>query len=363
MTYCAAAFAPTELFVVLLSSYFGNQDSDFLVIVPDNVGVSSPVKEYVHSVGGQIMTACEAKNLKKERVPSHLWVHSFGKSHISKELIDYFAFDYSLYSDGIKNELGKAKIEEEFPNYQGVLFFGFVWKKPFIKSEVPIRVCTFRDIVSAFETLKSIVGAELSLDTGDLKKDWIFLRYWGQGPGSFIDELGYVDVMKKYLSTEDVSSLVLKGDSRVKASSTDDVLKGLQDDYSVVTLESRVEFSKSDSLDADKFFAEVMIPTDFSGRLHCFDSSLSVYASVTTDADIKFPQEELVRKVFANSDFAKNVISYSALYRSVCHKIRKLRGEGSFNPGEALVVERDQGGFSVRKAQVSSDEKITIDNL
>ncbi|RRQ19907.1 hypothetical protein D5687_10965 [Guyparkeria sp. SCN-R1] len=363
MGHYPAAFAPTELFVVLLSSYFGNHDSGFLIIVPDQVPVSLPVEKYVQSVGGRIMTASEAKKLDKDQVPGHLWVHPFGKAHISTGLIEKFGAQYSVYSDGIKNELGKANLEEVFPDYKELLFFGFVWKRPFIKNGAPVRVCTFRDIDSAFDALKSIVGAKLSFDSDDLKKDWLFLRYWGQGPGEFVDGLRYIDVIKRYLSTEDVSSVVLKGDSRIMASSTDDVLAGLKGDYDVVALEDRVEFTKADSLEVDKFFAEVMIPHDFSGRLHCFDSSLSVYAAVATEATIRFPREELVTDVFANAGFARNVISYAGLYRSVCEKVRELRDADAFKIDDALVVERGEGGFSVREAHCPTDKAVPIEKL
>lgn len=363
MVHYPAAFAPTELFVVLLSSYFGNHESEFLIIVPDKISVSLPVDKYVRSVGGRIMTAGEAKKLGKEQAPRHLWVHPFGKTHISTVLVEKFGAEYSVYSDGIKNELGKAKLEEVFPEYKELLFFGFAWKRPFIKSGTPVRFCTFRDIDSAFDALKSIVGAKLSFDADDLKKDWLFLRYWGQGAGEFVDGLRYIDVIKRYLSTEDVSSVVLKGDARIMASSTDDVLAGLQNDYDVVALEDRVEFTEADSVEADKFFAETMIPDDFSGRLHCFDSSLSVYAAVATDADIRFPREELITDVFANEGFARNVVSYAGLYRSVCEKIRELKDAGSFRIDAPLVVERKEGNFFVREAQCPTDKAVAIENL
>lgn len=359
----SVAFAPTELFVVLLSSYFRSRNDGFVIIIPDDIYVSFPVNEYVRTVGGRIVSAGEASKLDREDAPSHLWVHSFGKAHISKGLIENFGADYSLYSDGIKNEIGKSKVDQVFPDYKSVLFFGFIVKKPFIKSEVHVEVCTFKDIVSAFDALKTIVGVELSFDADDLKKDWVFLRYWGQGPGEFVGELGYSSVIKKYLSTEGVSDLVLKGDSRVKSASTDDVLKSLRDEYSVVALEDRVEFYNVDSLDADKFFAEVMLPEGFSGRLHCFNSSLSVYAAVKTDADIRFPREGLVKRVFANSRFANNVVNYTALYQSVCNKIKRLKDEDLFKDDHPLVVEKKGGEFFVREAYLSKDDENTIENF
>lgn len=357
------AFAPTELFVVLLSAYFSGHEHGFTIIVPKDISVSAPVAKYVSTVGGRIITVNEAKTLEGSQIPSHLWVHSFGKSNVSESLIERFNCECSLYADGIKNELGKAKIEESFPDYKGVLFFGFVWKKPFVKNDVPISVCTFQDIVLAFKSLKEILGAEFSFNANDLKKDWLFLRYWGQGPGAFVDGLEYSEVIKKYLIEKDILELVLKGDSRIKSSSTANVIKDLESNYNVVALEDGVKFSKFSSIEADKFFAEAMIPDDFSGRLHSFDSSLSVYTAVTTNADIQFPDEKLVKEVFENTAFAKNVVNYTELYRSVCIKIRELKDAGFIIANNVLVVEKVQSGFIVREANLPHGKLLSIQDL
>jgi len=361
--YKNSAFAPTETFVMLLTAFLKNSESDFLIVVPNDIQVSSPVDSYVKSVGGQVVTIVEAKKLEKKGFPEHIWVHSFGKANVAKELIEHFSIEYSIYSDGLKNELGRPKIEECFPEYQSVLFFGFVWKKPFIKIAVPIRLCSFNDIVSAFHALKSIVGVQLFFTENDITRDFLFLRYWGQGPGEFVSELSYIDVIKNYLSLQNTSSVILKGDSRIRASSTDAVLDGLGKEFDVVAFDDRVTFKYFDSGKPDKFFAEVMIPGEFNGRLHCFDSSLSVYAAVATDATIQFPDEDFIKSVFANNDFASNAITYTNLYRSVCEKVKLLKSSLSFNDKAVLVVERAAGKFSVRETFYDVDDDFTIGNI
>jgi len=74
--YKNSAFAPTETFVMLLTAFLKNSESDFLIVVPNDIQVSSPVDSYVKSVGGQVVTIVEAKKLEKKGFPEHIWVHS-----------------------------------------------------------------------------------------------------------------------------------------------------------------------------------------------------------------------------------------------------------------------------------------------
>ena len=71
-----SAFAPTEIFVMLLTAFLKNSESEFLIVVPSDIQVSSPVDSYVRSVGGQVITIVEAKKLGKKGFPEHIWVHS-----------------------------------------------------------------------------------------------------------------------------------------------------------------------------------------------------------------------------------------------------------------------------------------------
>src|SRR5690625_1067483 len=148
-----AAFALNEAFVVLLSSYLKNYGSRFLLIVPNNVSVSGPVSVYVESLGGSIITVSEINRIEKNNWPSHIWVHSFGGVPTAKSLIYHFGVGYSLYSDGLKNQLGKKGMEEYFPDYESVLFFGFMWVFPFLRKVVFFEICSFQDLFLSFSSI------------------------------------------------------------------------------------------------------------------------------------------------------------------------------------------------------------------
>jgi hypothetical protein len=84
---------------------------------------------------------------------------------------------------------------------------------------------------------------------------------------------------------------------------------------------------------------------------------------VATDATIQFPDEDFIKSVFANNDFASNAITYTNLYRSVCEKVKLLKSSLSFNDKAVLVVERAAGKFSVRETFYDVDDDFTIGNI
>lgn len=356
MKNISAALVPNDLFALLLTAFLRTENKTFLIVTMKNVQLSSPVLTVIEKSGGRWVKVNEL-GLEVSNGLSHIWVHNFGLKEKVKSVISSFKLGYSIYSDGLKNEIGKAAVEDFFPHYESILCFGFFWHKPFLDKSSQLKVCTFKNIIDIFSDLKKESQAVHNFNEEELKKNWMFLRYWGQGPGEFKDTLNYSIAIKKYLAEKNVNEILIKGDSRIKSISTQDLINNLQDDIKVSTLEDKVLFNNENVIDKDKFFAETMIPESFSGNFHGFDTSLSIYTAVTTSAKVTFPSKELISDVFKNEAFKNGVINYNALYDAVCKEISYLKENNSFDNNKFFVVHRRKDNFKVSELKSYYKEK------
>lgn len=346
MKNMSAALVHNDLFALLLTAFLRTENKTFLIVTLKNVQLSLPVLTVIEKSGGRWIKLDELDEEISKGL-SHIWVHNFGQKEKVQAVISEFNLEYSIYSDGLKNEIGKAAVEDFFPHYASILCFGFLWYKPFLKKSSQLKVCTFKNIIDIFADLGNESQAVHNFSEEDLKKDWMFLRYWGQGPGEFKDGLSYPVVIENYLAEKGVESFLIKGDSRVKAISTEDLISGLQAKMNVTALEDKVSFSNENIKNKDQFFAETMIPSTFNGHFHGFDTSLSIYAAIATSATIHFPSEQLVSDVFKNEPFKNGVITYSTLYDSICKKITTLKESNAFYNDQFFVVHMKNKTFEV----------------
>lgn len=222
-------------------------------------------------------------------------------------------------------------------------------------------MCTFDDIVAVFKDLTSQAGVENRLSNDDYSKDWMFLRYWGQGKGEFKSQYDYRTVIQRYLSEYQASSVLIKGDQRVKSISTDQLVEYLSGGFDVEKLEGKFIFNSDSVEDKDNFFAETLLPDNIKGNVHVFDSSLSIYVAINTEAKLCFPNDELILDVFEDHSFASAVIKYSNLYKSVCDYISMLKVKKQFSGCDFFVVTNKGKDFSV--SEVMTNRSLTISDV
>ncbi|WP_298942632.1 hypothetical protein [uncultured Psychromonas sp.] len=356
MKNMSAALVHNDLFALLLTAFLRTENKTFLIVTLKNVQLSLPVLSVIEKSGGRWVKLDEL-GLEISNGLRHIWVHNFGLKEKAQAIISEFNLEYSIYSDGLKNEIGKDAVEKFFPNYSSILCFGFFWDKPFLKKSSQLKVCTFKNIIDIFSELKLESQAVYNFSEGDLKKDWMFLRYWGQGPGEFKATLNYSTVIEKYLIEKNSSDLLIKGDSRVKSISTQNLIANLQKKMEVSALENKVSFNNENIIDKDKFFAETMIPSTFKGNFHGFNSSLSIYVAIVTSAKVHFPSKEFISDTFKNTAFKNGVINYNALYDAICQKISCLKESNYFDSNKFFIVHRRKDNFEISELKSFQKEQ------
>lgn len=354
------AFIPAEAFALLLTAYFKKQNQPFILITPDSLTISAITATVIEEAGGLLFKKSQVLPEVMGHI-DHIWVHSFGQVDLSCNLIEEYGLDYSIYSDALKNEISKVHVDKHFPDYQALLSFGFLWYKDFLKPEVPLKICTFSDIISVFDEVIRLSGIKSMLTEQDYKKDWVFLRYWGEGKGKFKLGYNYASVIAKYLLEQKVDSVLIKGDSRIKAITTGQLIEALKQSFSVERMDDKFNIKNFSINNKDNFFAEAMISSKLKGRVHVFDSSLSIYIALTTSSKVIFPSQSLINDVFNEEKIAKNVYFYSCFYKTVCQYVELLKKEQSFSKNNFFVIKREINQFVV--SQTFKIKANTIGNI
>jgi hypothetical protein len=343
------AFVPAESFALLLTAFLRKKSEPFILITPNEIQLSQPVLKIIKESGGMVNSTSEVSNDGLEGV-RHIWVHSFGHANISLKIINRYNLTYSIYSDALKNEIGQKAVNEFFPEYQSILTFGFFWYQPFFRNDALLALCSFNEIITIFQQLTNIVQVDVQLTEEDYTKDWLFLRYWGQGHGEFNHDYDYLSVIKEYLAEKNILSVLVKGDSRIKAISTEQLVEELNKTIIVDKIEDKFYFNNPSIENKDTFFAETMIPNKLNGSVHVFDSSLSIYIALTSNAHIQFPSESLIKKVFKNESFSNAVSKYTSFYKFICNHITELKEKKFFSGDDFFVVKNIGKEFVVSKS-------------
>lgn len=292
----------------------------FAVVVPSLRG--TPSERMIQSLGGIILGSMNLNSvsLSCKRVV----LHSFGDVEWQLRMLSQIRHDMTaVYSDYLKNEYAEPLVRQL--GCSGIIFFGWVFQKPFMDIFEKIEVTRFRHCHKVFDLIKKecdLPPLRLRPGVTAANSVLVFLRYWGSGVYKFQQNVTLGDVLLRTLDEDRDVTIYVKDDPRIHRSQYESVFTRLQQDgYHVRPISNLLDEPVPPALDT--LFAEFLVEAISGAGFRCytFDSSICFALQMCAGAKIVFPTAHELQDVFQDRAGMQTVLNYTSFYERVCRMI------------------------------------------